>query len=372
LEWAFWIVFGLICFPFVAYPAILYLLGVFRRESDYPQLTEFPFVSVLFAARNEEDCIAQRIENLLSLDYPADRMEILVASDASTDRTDEIVRGYEDRNVKLFRSDNRQGKSALIDMLTSEAAGEILVCTDANTSFQPETIRELVRPFSDPAVGCVDGSKKNSLSGDSCESIYWRFEKSLKRLGSRLGAVLGATGAVFAVRKSLHDPITPKRGDDFETAVIVRIKGYKCVFNDRAVAYEPAPDDRSQYHRLVRIVSWMSGSAWMLLGRALSRGKLLLSFQLLVHKILRWQTGFLTLAATILLVFLAGNPLYLVILCLFLLFHLLAVAGRFMKNVLPASLLLPYYFWLMNSASMAGTMRFLLFKPSASWDLSAR
>ena len=365
-------VFGLICFPFVVYPVILYMLGVFRRESDYPPVADLPFVSVLVAARNEEEYITRRLENLLSLDYPSDRMEILVASDASTDRTDEIVKTFADRSVYLHRSETRQGKSALIAMLAGKASGEILVCTDANTDFQPETIRELVRPFSDPSVGCVDGSKKNSLSGDSCESIYWRFEKSLKRLGSRLGAVLGATGAVFAVRKSLHDPVTPKRADDFEAAVIVRIKGYKCVFNDRAIAYEPAPDDRSQYHRLVRIVSWMSGSAWILLGKALRKGRMLLSFQLLVHKILRWQTGFLTITATVLLIFLAGRPFYFIILCLFILFHLLAIAGRFMKGTLPALLLLPYYFWLMNTASMAGTLRFLLWKPSASWDLSAR
>ncbi len=125
--------------------------------------------------------------------------------------------------------------------LSRLARGEILVFTDANTQFRANTVRALVEPFADPAVGCVDGSKQNSLNNITCESVYWRYEQMLKALGSRLGAVLGATGAVFAVRKSLYTPGDPSRADDFETAVTTRIKGHLCVYNSEAVAAEPTP-----------------------------------------------------------------------------------------------------------------------------------
>jgi len=367
-EGVFWSAICLIATPLVLYPAFLALLAVFRKEREYPRADSLPSISILIAARNEEEQISITLENLLSLDYPEELVEILVASDASTDRTDERVRAFSGRKVTLVRSEVRKGKSVLVSELALKAQGDVLVLTDADAQFQPQTLQELVRPFSDSRVGCVDGCRLNSLEGETCESIYWKYEQWLKRKGSRLGAVLGATGAVFAVRRKLFKPLSPSRGDDFEIAVMVRVLGSRCVYNERAIAIEPTPEDTSQFRRMVRIVSWMSGSAFILLGRAIRRGRFLLSLQLLVHKIIRWQAGWLTIAATLCLFVLAGSAQYRLILYGFIIFHLLALAGRFLKNGLPSFLLLPYYFWLMNMASLAGTLRFISARSSPTWD----
>lgn len=333
----------------------------------------YPMVSVLVAARNEEKCIGLRIENLLQQDYPADRYEILVASDVSGDGTDEIVRSFAERGVRFLRSETRKGKSALMVELSKTAKGEILVFTDANTMFRENTVRELVEPFADPGVGCVDGSKQNSLDNTTCESVYWRYEQLLKGLGSKLGAVLGATGAVFAVRKSLYRPADPSRADDFETAVLTRVQGFACLYNPRAIAAEPTPDDTSQYHRLVRIVSWMIASAFSLLGRALRNGRIGLAMQLLIHKLLRWVMGVFAILASVaglLTGFFDGymNPIFLSVAA----FNLLAIAGMFLGSGVPSLFRLPYFFWLMCTASLSGVMKAVRARSAAIWDHSAR
>lgn len=357
----------------VIYPAFMLLLGVLSRKRKHRSFDEYPIVSVMVAARNEEKCIGERIENLLQQDYPADRFEVLVASDVSTDSTDAIIKAFEDPKVRFYRSEERLGKSALMVKLSRLARGEILVFTDANTQFRANTVRALVEPFADPAVGCVDGSKQNSLNNITCESVYWRYEQMLKALGSRLGAVLGATGAVFAVRKSLYTPGDPSRADDFETAVTTRIKGHLCVYNPEAVAAEPTPDNSSQYHRLVRIVSWMMGSAFSLLWRALKAGRVGLVLQLLIHKVLRWNMGFFAITATIAGIALGffhsfTNWLFISVLV----FNLLALAGKLMKGSMPSALKLPFFFWLMCIASLKGVHKAVTARSAAIWDHSAR
>ena len=355
------------------YPLVMLVLGLAKTKKKEYIFNEFPFVSVLVAARNEELCISQRIQNLLSQDYPEDRIEILVASDVSTDRTDEIVKSYEKDGIYFFRSETRLGKSALVHKLSQRARGSILVFTDANTQFKTNTVMELVKPFADPAVGCVDGSKQNSLDSVTCESIYWRYEQKLKALGSKIGAVLGATGAVFAVRKSLYKPPNPARADDFETAVSSRVQGYRCLFNSEAIAAEPTPSDSSQYNRIVRIVSWMIGSAFSLIGKAIKNMKIGLALQLFVHKILRWNMGIFAIIASLAALLLGyydspTNWLFILIL----LFNVLALIGRTAGNSLPSLLRLPYFFWLMSLASLSGVVKAVTSQAAAVWDHNAR
>ncbi len=349
------------------------IIGVIFRRRKSVSFSEFPFVSVMVAARNEEKCIGSRISNLLEQEYPSDKYEILVASDVSTDKTDSIVESFKDSRLRFVRSEERLGKSALMVKLSKMARGEILVFTDANTQFRKNTVKELVSPFADKSVGCVDGSKQNSLDEVTCESTYWRYEQMLKALGSRLGAVLGATGAVFAVRKSLYDSPVPSRADDFETAVSTRIKGFSCVYNANAVAAEPTPNDSSQYHRLVRIVSWMIGSAFSLLWKALKAGRVGLAVQLAVHKILRWNMGVFAIMASIAGIALGfldsfSNTFFLSVMV----FNMLAFAGWLLKNSMPSALRLPYFFWLMCIASLTGIFKALQAKSAAVWDHSAR
>ena len=357
----------------VLYPLILFLLGFFRKVVVSNNLTDFPFVSIMVAARNEERCIGGRLQNLLAQDYPSDRFEILVASDVSTDKTDEIVKSFPDKKIHFLRSSKRMGKSALMFELSKIAKGDILVFTDANTQFRSDTVRELVKPFSNKSVGCVDGSKRNSLSMVTCESVYWRYEQWIKALGSKIGAVLGATGAVFAVRKDLYTPSDPSRADDFETAISTRIKGYHCLYNSNAVAAEPTPDNSSQFNRLVRIVSWMAGSAVTLFHQALVKRKYFLATQLFIHKMLRWNMGLFAILASFAAIFLGilDSPLNLIFISVFS-FNLLAILGKFESTRLPSLFRLPYFFWLMSLASLFGVVKAISSRAVSVWDHASR
>lgn len=364
----FWVVLGLSMTSWLLYPAFLTLLSLLRREPNWTEPREWPRVSVLIAARNEVAVIADRIRNLLGQDYPG-KIDILIGSDCSDDGTDEVVRSFEGDGVILYRSSERRGKPLMIQDLLGLSYGEILVFTDADTVFAPDTVRRLVLPYSDPGVGCVDGSRRNSLEGPSCESVYWRYERAIKRLCSRWGAVLGATGAVFSLRRDAFRPLSPRRADDFELAVMARMQGYRCVFSDLAVAAEPSPDDSSQYRRMVRIVSWMMVSCLLLMGRALAAGRLFLFLQLLCHKLLRWFSGILLAGATVLAGFLFSvSPVYSIIFSGLCLFHALAVVGRLSACRLPSKLLFPFYFWLMNMAAIEGIFRTLCGRPVETWE----
>jgi cellulose synthase/poly-beta-1,6-N-acetylglucosamine synthase-like glycosyltransferase len=374
LEILFWLFAVLGATPYLIYPlGLAAVSALVRGRGIHTRLPPgfSPRVSVLIAARNEEEVLARRLDNLLAQDYPGD-IEILVGSDRSEDDTDRIASSYADRGVILHRSDMRQGKPGILRRLVELCSGEILVFTDADTLFAPDTVSRLVAPFADPDVGCVDGSRRNSLERESCESTYWRYERAVKRLCSRLGAVLGATGAVFALRRSLYEPLAPGRADDFELAVMPRIRGYRCVYSDRAVAAEPTPDDGSQFRRMVRIVSWMSVSGIMLAARALRAGRPGLALQLLLHKMLRWVSGFMLLAVTVLSGLLWSLPLYRIIFLLLLAFHALAVLGSVLRDRMPSKLSFPYYFWLMNLASMTGLLRLIAGNPIETWERRRR
>lgn len=367
----FWVCSGMLLLGYVLYPASLLFLGWLRRRKEIPALRTWPDVSVLVSARNEEKHIGARIDNLLASEYPG-KIEILAGSDASEDSTDSIVLGRAAEGVRLIRSDVRIGKPRMLQRLASEASGAVFVFTDCDTIFRRDTIRELVAPFADPRIGCTDGSKLNSLQGETCESVYWRYECLVRSLCSRLGALLGATGAVFALRREAFRPLAADRSDDFELGVMARILGYSAVYNPMAVAMEPAPDDTRQYSRMIRIVSWMSISGFKLFWRSLAAGRPGIAVQILVHKMIRWITGYLLVAVTAAAAFLWHSPPYRAAFLALSAFHLLAAAGYLSRGRLPGKLLFPYYFWLMNGASMIGLARALAGRPVEKWDRAPR
>jgi cellulose synthase/poly-beta-1,6-N-acetylglucosamine synthase-like glycosyltransferase len=284
-----------------------YLGGVERRRP--PAQLGLPSVSVLVAAFNEAGCIARRIENLLDQDYPADKVEILVGSDASTDETDAIVTRYASRGVKLSRG-ARAGKAGVLARLLRLARGDVLVLTDANTDFDRDAIRRLVQPLRDPAVGLVCGRLRlhTPLGAPVAEGAYWRLESLLKLYESRRGCVIGANGAIYAVRKHLF-PAMPEGTvvDDFVAALRVLIGGYEVRYEPEAVAHEEsAPDHAGEYKRRVRIAAGCF--------RALHQHSHLLSpshgftaFALWSHKVLRWLVPHALIVAMVTNVLLAGQ-----------------------------------------------------------------
>src|SRR5882762_4259174 len=281
-----------------------YICGSERRRP--PAQLGLPHVSVLIAAYDEAACIGQRIENLLAQDYPAEHLEILVGSDASTDGTDAIVQHYAARGVKLSRGD-RAGKAGVLARLVGIAKGEVLVLTDANTEFEKDAIRQLVQPLRDPAVGLVCGRLRlhSPLGAPIVESAYWKLESLLKMYESRRGCVMGANGGIYAVRRHLFPPLPAGTVvDDFVAALRVLQNGYEVRYEPEAVAHEEtAPGHADEYKRRVRIAA---GGF-----RALAQFRDLLSprhgftaFALWSHKVLRWfvpQAMVLALVANALL-----------------------------------------------------------------------
>jgi cellulose synthase/poly-beta-1,6-N-acetylglucosamine synthase-like glycosyltransferase len=321
LAIVFWIAVGCILHTYVIYPLLLvaldaisqarsawgYLGGNERRRP--PAQLGLPHVSVLIAAYNEQQCIGQRIENLLAQDYPADKLEILVGSDASTDETDAIVQHHAARGVKLSRAE-RSGKAGVLSRLVALSKGEVLVMTDANTQFERDAIRRLVQPLRDEQVGLVCGRLRlhSPAGAPVAEGAYWKLESLLKLYESRRGCVMGANGGIYAVRRELFPPLPAGTVvDDFVAALRVLAAGSKVCYEPEAVGHEEAaPDHSGEYRRRVRIAAGCF--------RALSQHRDLLSprhgftaFALWSHKVLRWFVPHAMVAALICNVFLARS-----------------------------------------------------------------
>lgn len=255
----FWLSVGSIFYAYVGYPLVLMAFSPFLRK-PVQKGEGTPRVTLIVSAYNEEATIARKLENSLTLDYPRELVEVMVVSDASTDRTDEIVRERAAQGVRLFRVEGRVGKTACLNLAVPEAKGEIVVFSDANSVFHPGALRELAANFADPAVGCVTGHTKY-LSGkgsghDVSLGIYARMERAVKRMESRIGSCVGADGAIFAVRKELYQPLMASDINDFVIPLNVIRQGFRTVLEERAWCWEEAaPDPRGEYSRQVRITN---------------------------------------------------------------------------------------------------------------------
>jgi cellulose synthase/poly-beta-1,6-N-acetylglucosamine synthase-like glycosyltransferase len=262
-EALLWTAVGLIAYTLGGFPLLVFLRGLvlprpYRTEDVTPSLT------VLVAAHNEAASLGSKIDNLLALDYPSDRLEIVIASDGSDDGTNEIVaeavRGTPER-VKLLPLP-RVGKAAALEAGAAAASGEILVLSDANSMYAPDAVRRLVRPLADPAVGGAAGDQRY-LTDPSAEGVaagergYWSFDRLLKRAATRAGSVVSATGAIYALRRSLFPAHIPSDvTDDFFISTGVVSQGKRLVFVPDAVAYEPvAPSAGIEFGRKVRVMT---------------------------------------------------------------------------------------------------------------------
>lgn len=289
--WLFWIAVALISYTYVLFPGLLFVRGRLVRRHYHSADIE-PSVSMIIAAYNEAAGISHKIDNILSLNYPDDKFEVIIASDGSEDDTIKIVSQYASQRVKLLKLP-RQGKASTLNAAVVASCGEILVFSDANSLYAPEAIRALVRPFADPTVGGVAGNQcyvakdDDVLSGDG-ERSYWNYDRKMKTLQTQAGSVISATGAIYAIRRSLFQPVPQGVTDDFVTSTRVIAQGYRLVFAPDAVAYEPvAKSNEVEFGRKVRIMT--RGLQGVLVMRELLNpfhyG--FYSFQLFSHKVLR-------------------------------------------------------------------------------------
>ncbi len=310
MIWIFWLSAFAFATPLLLYPAAVFLLSRFRNHQVPGTAT--PTATLVISAFNEEDVIGQKLENSLALDYPHELAEILVISDGSEDRTDEIVAGFTDPRVRLCRQEPRLGKSAGLSRFCPTARGEILVFTDANSMFQPDALAKLLRHFDDPQVGYSVGRQRytdgeQSSSSDS-ENLYWSMELLMKAWESRLSSVVGADGAIYALRREFFEPLSAEDINDFLLPLKVVAKGYRGVFDPEAVCFEDAaPDFRGEFRRKRRIVN-RSMRAVLKVPATLNPFRVgWFAPQLLAHKVLRWLCPIFLLLMLVSAAILAAN-----------------------------------------------------------------
>jgi hypothetical protein len=336
------------------------LLALRKRNPPLPDPAALPSVSLIIAAYNEERVLAGKLVNSLSLDYPPDRLEILVASDGSTDRTEAIARAFEGRGVRLLRVEGRKGKTAAQNAAAAAANGEIVVFSDANALYEPDALRRLVARFSDPSVGCVEGRRADFATGASAtarhELTYRDWESRLKTWESRVLSCTGATGPIYAVRRSLYVPLDPALISDFmEPLMIMCRHGKRQVFEAAAVSREAVLSDlNDEFHRKVRIMTRCLNSL-RLAPEVLNPARHgWFSAQVISHRLLRWLVPILALSAFGANLFLLDRPAYRITLFLQGLFAAAAALGWRLDRLQrgPACVRLPYAFCAANLAAL--------------------
>jgi cellulose synthase/poly-beta-1,6-N-acetylglucosamine synthase-like glycosyltransferase len=286
----FWSSLTAIFYTFVGYPVAVYLLAKFRpRKVAKASVT--PRVSVVIACLNEEQNIAARIENLLQSNYPEECFEIIVVSDGSTDGTVETVRRYEENRVRLFHYSERKGKPTALNLGIDKARGAVIVFTDARQSFEADVIKELAANFADPEVGAVSGAylmtdSRGSTVGEGV-GFYWQYEDLIRRSEARFGSVIGATGAIYAIRRDLWEPVPAETIlDDVYTPMRIAMQGYRVVFEEKALAHDAVAKSASrEFSRKVRTLMGNYQLCQLMPRLMLPSSALLLQF--FSHKLMR-------------------------------------------------------------------------------------
>jgi poly-beta-1,6-N-acetyl-D-glucosamine synthase len=367
---------SILIYIFCGYPIALCILSaLFGKRVN--KIESYPCVSLIISAYNEEDVIRQKIENSLDLDYPPEKLEVIVASE-STDRTNDIVKEFEEKGVVLYAYVKREGKCATLYRTVPLTKGDIIVFSDANAIYKKDSIKKITRNFFDKRIGCVSGrlqylNSKGSSIGVG-ESTYWEFEFVLKRMASRLFSLAGCggvNGSIFAIRKDLYNPIDKHRGDDFEISCRVELGGCGSVLEPEAISYEESSEDsRQEFKRKVRLATWNFKSAVMLLTEALLKGKLVTAFLLFSHRFLRYTTPLWLISLFVSNVFLLNSNL---VYCLYLqlIFYFLAALGLVLERAnhrVYSPFLIPFYFCMVNCAALLALVKNILGKTDMLWE----
>ena len=380
LAVVFWVSVALVAYVYAGYPLLLGICARLfgRRRQPPPAAGEPPRISVIIAARNEESVIGERVQNLLDLDYPADRLEILIASDGSTDRTCEIVRQFASPRVRLFAFETNRGKAAVLNDMVAAAQGEILLLSDANTMMNRAAASRVARWFADPAVGVVCGRLVlvDPETGNNVDGLYWKYETFLKECEARLGALLGANGAIYAMRRTLFPALGERIAvDDFVIPLLARLRsGTTIVYEPEAYACEETPAEiRAEFTRRSRIGAGGFQSLtllWPLL--ALSWGWT--AFAFLSHKVLRWAGPFFLLAALASSAVLMREPLFAVAWWAQTLLYAIAALGYFSprKGGIYRFVRLTTMFAAMNLALLNGFYLWVTARQGGAWQRTAR
>ncbi len=367
LEIIFFFFVFIILYVYFGYPLIILMIAAINKKTVQKNEEFKPTVSLIIAAYNEQDIIEEKLNNSLLLDYPKDKFEIVVFSDASTDRTDEIVEQYQDKGIVFIQLSERRGKTAGQNLAVDYANGEIIIFSDANALYREEAIRKIVRNFSDRSVGCVCGelvyySEDKTLIGDA-ENVYWDYEKFIKRQENRAASILGANGSIYAVRKDLFVPLPDDIISDFIEPFKIIEQGYRVVYESEALSFEQSTTNfHEEYHRKRRIIN---RSFYSLLHYKTFLNPIkypLLSFQLISHKLLRWLIPIYLPIIFIVNLFLLKSLFFQITFGLQIIFYATAILGYLLekKNWHNILFYTPFYYCLVNVASLQAIVEYFI------------
>lgn len=367
---------GLSIYAYVGYPLLLLIVSRFRsRPVDSQPVT--PGLSVIIPAHNEAAILPQKIDSVLAQGYPAEYLEIIIASDGSTDATNDIARSYGDRGVQLLALE-RGGKASTLNAAAAAASKEILLFTDANAILAPGTLRALAKNFADPSVGGVSANERRepgtAVSGAGLgERLYWEYDKWVKRTESSIGSMVSASGSLYAIRRDLFQPIEDAAAtDDFAISTQVVRAGYRLIFEADAVTWEPSvAKDEIEFWRRVRIVTRGLRSVYGIRDLLLPWRSGVYALQVWSHKIVRRLVGFFAVGIFALSLSLVRRPVYRLAAVGQVTIYLLALCGwlgRAQRWGRRPWFYVPYYFVMSNLAASIGVIRFLRQRRVTIWE----
>ncbi len=375
-EFLFWLSFALLLVVYFGYPFFLHLAA--GLKTDYATnnivVTYFPSVTLLISVFNEAEIIEAKLRNSLEQDYPADKYNIVVVSDGSTDDTESIVKKYENGMIKLFSIGERKGKTNAINIVMAELTCDIVAFSDANSFYAPDAIKLLVNHFQNKQIGGVCGKllyngKSRSRFNETSEGMYWKYENWIKSNESKVSKLIVFNGSIYAIRRELHKTMNIQAANDLQHPLQVLMQGYNNIYAPEAVACEKTShDERSEFRRHVRIAlrGWKGLAAYP---QILLPGRYgLLSFHLFARKVLRWLSPLFLITIFITNLFLFSEPFYGILFYIQITFYLLALAGLLLsKKGLNTAVNIFYYFCMANAALLVAFIKFCCNNDSSLW-----
>jgi glycosyltransferase involved in cell wall biosynthesis len=376
LHLVFWVACFAIAWTYFGYYVFLRVYSTVQskpvKASDIT-----PAVSIVVAVYNEEKRIVQKLENCLNLDYPAGQLEVIVVSDGSNDDTVDLVSSYADRGIKLDAFPVRQGKHYAQKRGIDEAAGEIIVFTDAATLLDKDAVRKIVRSFGDPTIGCVSGIDRIDASGRSAEGegLYVRYEMTLRALESDVSSLLGVSGSFFAVRKTVCETWYSRLSSDFWISVAAYMAGFRTVLDQEAVGrYTLTKDTKQEFERKVRTVVHGLDVLFHFAAVLNPIRYGIYSFQMISHKLLRWLVPFLLILCFLLNLHLADRGfLYQMLLALQVLFYLGVLAACVNRGLQRNRLFgIPFFFAMANVSVLIAWFKYACGRRFVTWERTER
>jgi cellulose synthase/poly-beta-1,6-N-acetylglucosamine synthase-like glycosyltransferase len=375
VRFVFWLSVAALCYTYVGYPVLVFVIALIRHRPIKRSAIE-PHVTVIITAYNEERDLRAKLENTLSLEYPAEKLEVIVASDCSTDRTDEIALDFKDRGVRLYRQHERMGKTAAQNAAVETAVGEIIVFSDATTLYQKDVLSVLVPLFADPTVGCVGGrliyvDPSDSAVGSGART-YWSYESFLKQQESRIFSLIGVSGCLYAVRRSAYVQMYNEACSDFLIATKMVEQGLRAVFEPNAVCIEETNRSSDKELRMrIRVITQTLNDLWQHKKMLNPFNGGFFSIQLLSHKLFRYLVPLFLIALLICSgLASAHSRLFTVVFLVQTLLYLSAAVGLVLERNSrgPGIFAFPLYFALSNLASLIAIFKFLSGERYARWE----